>query len=485
MLGLLINKELKNIIASPKFTGTFLVCSVLILLSVYTGIKEYKGMVERYDAASRLVDQELQQETSWSNMETTVYRKPDPMQIFAAGLDYDIGRFSSVSSKSGVKLIGSAYSDDPIYAVFRFLDFSCITVFILTLFAILFTYNAVNGEKEDGTLKLILSNSVSRATYLSGKAIGAWLGLVVPISIPIMLGVLLLFVFNIPVTLGFWLRLSGLFVLSLALFSFFIFLGILLSALTRRPAISFLISLVCWIFLVMILPRAGVLAAGTIVPVPRIAEIESRLSSYSQNKWDEFSKSASERWQEVNGRNDQEISEDEMWTVMQMEDSLRKAVTDDINRYDEKLREDLRQRRLQQQTLAFSFARISPVSAYQLGAMRLAGTDVKMKGRYEDAIGNYRTQFTDFVEQKKEESGDRGRIMLAFTFDEDGNQSMQMTSDRKKGNLDLSGMPEFVYSSGSLGQTASSVAIEFGIILLFTVVAFAGAFVSFLRYDVR
>lgn len=485
MLGLLINKELKNIIASPKFTGTFLICSILILLSVYTGIKEYKVMMERYDAASMLVDQELQQETSWSKMTTTVYRKPDPMQIFVAGLDYDIGRFSPVSTRSGVKLKQSAYSDDPIYAVFRFLDFSFITIFILTLFAVLFTYNAVNGERQDGTLKLIMSNSVSRAKYLAGKAIGAWLGLVVPISIPIMLGVLLLFAFGVPLSGEFWLRLLGLMGMSLAVFSFFIFLGILISALTRRPAISFLLSLVCWIFLVMILPRAGVLTAGTIVQVPRIAEIESRLASYSQNKWDEFSEKASERWQSVNQGDEQEFTEEEMWAMMETEDSLHKAVTDDINQYEGKLFEDLRQRRIQQQNLAFSFSRISPVSAYQLGVMRLAGTDVGMKNRYEDAIGNYRSEFTDYVEQKKEESGDHGRIMLAFTIDEKGNQSMQMNSDRKKGTLDLSGLPKFSSPKDNLGNVAASVTIDFGIIMLFTILAFAGAFVLFLRYDVR
>ena len=131
MIRLLINKELKAIIQSPKFAGTFVVCSVLILLSIYTGVREYQVMSDRYDAASMLVDQEMRQQTSWGRMFTAVYRKPDPMQIFSAGVDYDIGRRSAVSSRSGVKLENSAYSDDPLYALFRMVDFSFITRFIL------------------------------------------------------------------------------------------------------------------------------------------------------------------------------------------------------------------------------------------------------------------------------------------------------------------------------------------------------------------
>ena len=54
MLSTLINKELKSIIQSPKFVGSFAVCSVLILLSVYIGIVEYRTAVAQHEAAGNL-----------------------------------------------------------------------------------------------------------------------------------------------------------------------------------------------------------------------------------------------------------------------------------------------------------------------------------------------------------------------------------------------------------------------------------------------
>ena len=59
MITALIQKELKHILLSPKFTTTFAVCSLLLLLSVYIGIREYKNAVVEYDNANHLVSEEL------------------------------------------------------------------------------------------------------------------------------------------------------------------------------------------------------------------------------------------------------------------------------------------------------------------------------------------------------------------------------------------------------------------------------------------
>ena len=46
MLSTLVIKELKAILLSPKFAATFAVASVLILLSVFIGIREYRAAVQ-------------------------------------------------------------------------------------------------------------------------------------------------------------------------------------------------------------------------------------------------------------------------------------------------------------------------------------------------------------------------------------------------------------------------------------------------------
>ena len=488
MLATLINKELRAIILSPKFTGTFAICSLLIILSIFTGVREYKTMVSRYEAASEMVEQELRQSTSWGRMSTKVYREPDPMHIFVSGVDYNIGRWSNVTERNSAKLKNSAYSDDPIYAVFRFVDFVFIVQFVLTLFAILLTYNTVCGEREDGTLQLVFSNAVSRAKYLIAKAIGAWLGLVVPICIPILIGLMIIMLYKIPLTFDHWFKIFLLLWLSLLLFTFFILLGIFISSITKRPSVSFLVSLIVWVLFVMMVPRAGVMAAGTIANVPRIAEVEGRISGYAKNRWEQFFKGMETGWNDYENSKstDSAVSDEALWAMMEKQDSAHKVVEKEIDEYDIKLHEDLRQRKTQQENMAFTLSRLSPASAYQLGAMSLAGNNIDVKSRYEEAINNYRHQFYQFVEQKQEETGDDGRIMIAFTIEDDGTQDMAMNGGgRSKELLDVDQIPRFVAPSVSLAETISPVLLDFGLIILYSLLVFVGAFIAFIRYDVR
>jgi ABC-type transport system involved in multi-copper enzyme maturation permease subunit len=208
MISAIIVKELKAIILSPKFTATFAVCSLLMLLSVYVGINEFDTSVKQYETARQLVKQEMREAASWRALSDRVYRKPDPLQIFASGVNYDIGRWSSVDQFSTVKLRHSAYSDDPMFALFRIVDFNFIVTVVLSLFALLFTYDAVTGERESGTLQLTFSNALPRASFILGKCIGSWLGLLVPLTIPVALCVLMLFLYRVPLTPDHWIRLA-------------------------------------------------------------------------------------------------------------------------------------------------------------------------------------------------------------------------------------------------------------------------------------
>lgn len=484
MLGTLINKELRGIIYSPKFSATFAICSLLLLLSVYSGIREYRGAVDQYDASVTLSEQRMQEATSWGQLTSKAIRKPDPMQIFVSGLSYDIGRFSNIYTDKGVKLQNSPYSDDPIFAVFRILDFSFIVQIVISLFAILFTYDAINGEREQGTLRLVLSNPVPRAKYLIAKATGSWLGLAAPLSVTVLLCLLMVILFRVPFESSHWIRLIGLLGLSLLYFTFFVFLGVFLSTLTRHSSVSFLVALVCWIAFVMITPRAGVMAASQIVSVPRVAEIEGQRAAFAKDRWSAFYGESEDRWGnssiELEGKTEDE-RDMALWARMQVEDSLRRIVELEIEKYDAQLHLDLRRHREQQQSLAFALTRFSPASTFQLGAMTLAGTDLSMKTSYEDAMNRYRTEFIEYTEAKQRETGDVGGMMITMSSE----TGFSFGGSRETSGLDLTDVPRFLQPEKSVAEYFTPVIFDFGLLLFGIIAAFAGSFVSFLRFDVR
>ena len=480
--------ELKNIVLTPKFYSSFLVITLLMLLSVFLGIRNYNDSVKQYETVTRLSNQEMRERSDWMGLSAKMHRKPDPMQIFASGINDDIGRYSNVNSFNPVKLIHSNYSDNPVYAVFRFIDFTFIVTIILSLFVIIFTYDAINGEKERGTLQLVLSNAVPRKDYIIGKMTGIWLGLIVPLFIPVLLSILLVLLFRIPFTSDNWLRLFLILSASFLLYTFFIVMGILASTLTPRTSASFLISLSAWIIFVFIIPRAGIMTAAQIIKVPGFAEIQGRESSFEKQRWEKYMSDSQERWKLRNAEMEKlpqeqrsAMRDQKMYEWNEEEDNDRKQVQVDVDNYNVKLTEDFRNNKLQQEKLGFSLSSFSPVSAFQLCTMNIAGTDINLKNRYEDQLTKYRTRFNDYKEKRQKESKSPGGIRITM----DSDKGLKIEVSREKGTLDLSGLPVFHDYSYSFVQAFSSSVISAGILILFILICTGASVWRFMRFDVR
>ncbi len=488
MLKLMILKELKSIISSPKFAATFGACSILILLSIFIGINEYQENVKAYDTASQLNNQRLAESLSWHGMSNQIFRKPQVMQILVSGVQNDIGRLSSVGRYEGIKLRRSSYSDDPIFAVFRFIDFAFITQVALSLLAILFTYDAINGERERGTLKLTFANAVPRAKYILAKFLGSTLGLVIPLLIPILIGILLMLLYRVPITGEDWIKISVLLLTSILFFVFFIAAGLMVSAMTRRSSTSFMILLVAWVTMVLIVPRAGVMLAGQLVTIPSVAEIESQQAAYEQSAWDAHYDKMEEariaRRQQMANMTPAEkeaFEEDNMWGWMEEEEASRKKIQGEISDHNKKLNEDHRNRRSEQERLGFSLSRFSPASAYQLACMTLANTNIMLKNSYEDALNQYRDGFLAFTSRKQEENEGTSGIRISI----DSETGFSFSGSRGIESLDLSEIPRFDVPRQTLSTIANSTILDVGILLFYTIAAFALGFFAFLRYDVR
>ncbi len=480
----LMEKEWKSVLLSPKFALTFAASTILILLSIGVGIREYRAFAEQQAAGRQLLDEELQEQTSWMGVASRAYREADPLQIFVSGVHNDIGRVATIHSSAEARLDQSVYSDDPVLAVFRSLDLTFIFQAVLSLFAILFTYDAINGERESGTLRLVFSSAVARPRFVLAKFLGTWLGLAVPLALPVLLGILAVVLLRVPMTGDDWGRLALFLGASALYFTFFMAFGIAVSALTKRPATSFLVLLVSWVMLVLVIPRAALMASVELVPVPTVAEIESQKAGFEGRAWEKLRRSLEERWRERRARTEglseeeQEAFEDNnLWGWMEEDEKERKELQAEIAEYSNRLNEDLRNRKAEQERLAFTLSRFSPASAYRLVAMNLAGTGTALKSRYEAAARGYKQDFVRFVE---EGSGGNAHT-IAVRRGGGGSQ----VSFGGQSELDLSGMPRFVAPRPALAEAVASSPVELGLLAAQSLLCFVFGFVGFLRYDVR
>jgi ABC-type transport system involved in multi-copper enzyme maturation permease subunit len=474
MFSILVEKELKSLLLSPKFAATFGACTVLLVVSILAGIMEYRHNAAQYAAATALVDQELSEATGWAQLggRQRVYRAPEPMHIFASGIHFDIGRYSVVNAWQDVRLLQSTYSIEPIFAVFRVIDFLFIVQVVLSLLTIVFAYDLVSGEKESGTLRLMLANSVPRTQYIASKIAGAWIGLMLPLLIPLLIGVLLVMLFQVPFNGWEWSRLLALAGFSMLYVTAFLCVGILFSTITHRSSLSFLMLLVFWIAAVLVVPRGGTMIAAHAYPIPTASEVQSRKEGFAREQREAFFKDLSEtfraRMQARQGMSEEErknYEEEHEWDWMVEDDERRQNMEREIAENSRKIDEEIENGRAVQQRLGFTLSRFSPASAYQLAAMRLANTDLGLKQRFTEALHTYRTRFLEYIDEKNP-----GGPMMTIG----GNPSTEP--------LDLSDMPRFT-------APAAPRNVAYGTdLLVLALYAFAGialALVAFNRYDVR
>ena len=160
MLALIIRKELLENLMNIRFLAAIVISVVLIITSLIVLTRSYEDAVGDY--RSRVAAQEEFidhfghfNRVAWMSRQA---RPPSPFQVFVLGINRDAQQENFVSN--------------PIPVLLSRLDFVSIVTIIMTLMAILFSYNAICGEREAGLMRQMLSTGLSRNTIILGKFIG-------------------------------------------------------------------------------------------------------------------------------------------------------------------------------------------------------------------------------------------------------------------------------------------------------------------------
>ena len=471
MFKLIFIKELKEILQSSRFTISFAVCSLLIILSFFMGAQNYLAGKAQYEAAKQENYNQIAANTEWMSVNHSIMLPPQPLMALVTGISNDIGRDIEVRGRGELSAQNTRFNDEPIFAIFRFMDLEFIFGVILSLFAIIFAYDAINGEKVSGTLKLCFSNSVSRASFIAGKLAGSFVGLSIALIIPLLIGCALLPVLGVNLSGDEWLRLGLILISGLAYFGLFLALTIGISAMTNKPSNSFLIGLVVWIFAVLITPRASVLISGRMVEVPNVDEITSEKNRYRFQLFaDDRPKMAD--FSAPEGTEPQQVMQE--FSKFMNELSEERARKTEI--FEEKINEQYINKRRQQERLALSLSRISPTSVFSLATTELAGTSLDLQNRYMDSAQDYQQVYNDFMTEKTGSGGMTGFRMIISTNDDSGEEPE---------TIDASELPEFEFQKATLSSAASRSLLDLGLLILFNIVFFGGAFFAFLKYDLR
>jgi ABC-type transport system involved in multi-copper enzyme maturation permease subunit len=470
MLKDIIKKEIQETITSPKFIFTFLLCTVLILLSVFTGLTTYRAEQKEYSAAIALNKKNLENVTDYqilSSLGIKINRPPQVLSSIVSGVSEAVGRTATVNYTYDPGLVDSKFESSPIFSIFGALDLTFIVKIVLSLLAILFTYDVIVGEKERGTLRLILSNEVPRDRLLMGKVVGGYISLLISLIIPLILGMLVLLIFpNISMSGQDWARVSIMFLIFFLYLSVFFTLGLFVSARTNKSSTSFLILLLIWVIFVTIIPKISILAAAQLNPIPSVHEITAKKEALLQQVQGGSQKRFQDWSKEHRTDQDQKKYQEDFKKSL---GEIQQWATSQIDENNAALERDYQARKRSQERLAINLSRVSPASALMFSTMSLARTGLDEYDRFLTSIRAYKSIFAKWINAQSQKN-----------FNYNYNRAL---GDHAL--VELADMPQHKFEPESLSKSFARTLPDIGLMLVLIIVFFAGAYVSFLKYDVR
>jgi ABC-type transport system involved in multi-copper enzyme maturation permease subunit len=312
MVWHIAKKELLLNLLSARFIIALLLCLLLIPVTMIVSVDNYKNQTRAYQVVKESSEKEQKSWRVYSAIRPTIVFPPQPLSVFCQGISGQMGH--SVKIKLGEKpLLGEGQTngrDNPLLLSFFSIDFVHILAILISLLALVFSYDLFSGEKENGTLKLMLSNSIGKSTVIAGKITGVFLTLVPILLFCYLISVLIiLFTPQISFSASDWFVVLILFLTSFLFMAFFVGMGILVSIKSQSSFNGIVISLFLWLWFLFLWPNIAVYFAQSNIKIGMLDQLQQSMDQYDQElykKSDEIRKTLPGlgNWWNCNGGDD-------------------------------------------------------------------------------------------------------------------------------------------------------------------------------------
>ena len=495
MLRTLIRQELLSHLMSARFLAAVMITLLLVVANAVVLLEDYERRLVRYSQQENTHRQKVEEAKTYSTLKLSVERPPNPLSLFSAGLDKRLG--STFDIYYGlVPMIsdGSARSlDNAFLNLFSKIDLVLIFQVVLSLMALLFAYDAIAGDWENGTLRLVISHPVRRGTILLAKYIGAMVCLLLPVLMSLLMVLILLStVGSIQLGGADFLRIGGIVLTTTIYLSVFYLIGLLISTATRRTATSLMLCMFLWVALVLVYPNWS---RSAITPVGDTRAIRSSSDQQIEQIWEEVDREEDQflansplegKPQKFNLNTAQSNSFSSRGHL-----SRRYGIDMKLTNQSDPLVPHVQQYHatmgalyvrsaeqialVRKQTLDRTSLRraigherlmkLSPASLYTFATSAWAGTDLDGMSDFVQAVQDYR------------------RTLIDYFHDKDAFGSRQwFASD--KGAVDWWDLPQFRFARADVSENATRALPELFLLLLINLVLFTLTFLVFTKIEV-
>ncbi|MCG9132986.1 ABC transporter permease subunit [Candidatus Poribacteria bacterium] len=462
-------REIYDNLNSLRFALTTVLLLALMLTNAVVHLREHPKRVQKYSDAVARYENRL---AAYANESLyllaqqgpgDLHKKPSPLRFCAEGGD----SFLSGTINAGDPFV---YAED-MTGVWKLsypsmtpnlenvrpdvikVDWGFIIGYVLSLVAFLFTFDIIASERERGTLRLMLANSIPRYTVLIGKFLGALISVSIPFTLSILMNLLVISTAsNLHLNAEAWERLGVIFFIAILYMSLFLALGVLVSARVRQSAVSLVVLLLVWVTLVIFMPNTLASMTGEFSP--------SMLSGEFWKRYRQFHQELDEKYG------------DRVWSDKSDTKTLtaRSEYFAEHAALDERLNEDRLSLQIDQFQHARFITRVSPVTIVQHLLESFAGTGFERHLQFVENTQRYARQFREFV----------------VDTDREDPKSLHLIGIREGMSLkpvSPEAVPKFK-DTLSLSKDFNTRAMELLLLTLFVMVLLSGAYLAFVRVEV-
>lgn len=481
MIGHIATKEIYHNLTTLRFALMIILLPILMIANalIYSlGSYGYKTQINDYNRQVAQNDTHIKDSANKSLAELALVgpgkfpKRPSRLTFCADGADEVIPRSVKMKSEASISRSSGVPDEDYAWRHPLTLEYPLMSpggnatrrikidwVFIgilMSFFAILFTFDAIAGERARGTLSLMMSTTVSRGQVLLGKYLGAFLTLMVPLVIGILMNLLvILLTGSIPFDSGDWLSILGMVGLFALHVSIFIFLGFFFSSRVSNAITSLVWLLLTWVCLAFVFPSLLGTFVSNLNPIPSVDEVFMRKRAQLDQIDDEWREGPSPKLKKAPAIERPAVTR--LWATYFTA----------ISGTETRIADEHIDRQLRQVQLARDLTQISPIACFQYAMEGLANTGVVSYMNFVKQARRYRHTFIDFI--KAEDQSDAESLHI-----------YPVREGLSQKPVNPKAVPRFKEHISH-----ESVLVPIGLLILFNLLFFVVAQVSFLKSDVK
>ena len=489
MIFHIVKRELYDHLSSLRFALTTLLILILMIVNAVTYLGEYKQRMSEYQKQVARYRNELK--SRGSSLYRLVlkgpghlYKKPSPLAFCADGGEkvllgevrgntagrtqrwrsgdtlYEFTEIWGLIYPPNTDLLFIAEmipGERSIMPAYIKIDWGFVTAVLLSFTGILFTFDAISGEQERGTLRLMLANSISRNTVICGKFLSAFFTIAIPVLIGVIVSTSIIYLSEAVQFEGsHWMRLGFIVCVALIYTSIFILLGLLVSSRVKESSTSLAILLLIWTVWVVLMPNA-------------LGSLGNRLQSRPTPK--EFMAQVQDSREDLQTRYFARIKEPPQ---RETPATISTALGAEYVNKDAELRDRLRAgylfAELRQIQIARSLTRISPAAIVQYAFEGLAGTGLPRHLDFISQTRQYAKQFRQF-------------LIDTDRADPESPHAVGIPEGTSQKPVNFDAVPKFE-DQHRFRTDFNAAIVDLLLLVLFLLVLFVSTFLSFLRTEI-